>query len=89
MTGFEIIILLIIIVASATILGYYFSYGQPSLKDMEEEIKEEIKPQINESSNLQVNEVVKEIIGVNENVIKESKPKKRKYYPKKKKIEDK
>lgn len=84
MTGIEVLILIATITIVSLGIGYYMNYGQPSLKEMEEEIKNDIK--ISEPSLRQINEVVKEVIGITET--KETKPK-RKYYPKKKKQEGK
>lgn len=103
MTGFEIIILLIVIVASAVILGYYFSYGQPSLKDMEEgtpTTPDVTKARLTQSAQELVKEIEKvtktpttqeesqKLVNDLVEIATPSPKKKRKYYPKKKKQED-
>lgn len=93
MTGIEVIILIGVIIAVAAGIGYYMNYGQPDLsdftedldQDFQEKVKEEVK--VTKPSTRQVNEAVKEAVGVTE--VKEAKPKKKKYYPKKKKQEGK
>lgn len=93
MSGFDIILLILSIVIIAALVGLVMNYGQPSLGDFTEDLdqdfqekpKEEVKP--TKPSTRQVNEVVKEVVGVTE--AKEAKPKKKKYYPKKKKQEGK
>jgi len=83
MTGIEIIILIAVIVSVATILFLAFSWGTPHLNEMvNEEVKEE---QINTG---ELTPHIKEAIDAIEvklEEVKEPKPKKRKYYPKKKK----
>lgn len=97
MTGFEIIILIGLVVGMAAGIGYYMTKDHPSLKEMTEEPKEKFQPRkvIQKTATRQVNEVVKEVVGITElepKKEKQEKPefpidkpkKKRKYYPKKK-----
>jgi hypothetical protein len=97
MTGFEIIILIGVVVAIAAVVGYYMTHDHPTLEEMTEEPKEKFQPRkvTVQSSTRQVNEAVKEAIGITEPKVKKDKQeksefpidkpkKKRKYYPKKK-----
>lgn len=98
MTGFEIIILIGVIIAIAAVIGYYMTHDHPTLKEMTEEVKEEkFQPRkvTVQTPSRQVNEAVKEAVGITEPKVKKEKQekpefpidkpkKKRKYYPKKK-----
>lgn len=97
MTGFEIIILIGLVVGMAAGIGYYMTNDQPSLKEMTEEPKEKFQPRkvTQQTTTRQVNEAVKEVVGITEPEVKKEKPtksefpidkpkKKKKYYPKKK-----
>ena len=97
MNGFEIIILIGVIVAIAAAVGYYMTHDHPTLEEMTEEPKEKFQPRkvTQKTATRQVNEVVKEVVGVTEPEVKKEKQtksefpidkpkKKKKYYPKKK-----
>lgn len=97
MSGFDIVILILVVVISAAVIGVYMNYGTPSLEEMKEEPKEKFQPRkvTQKTATRQVNEVVKEVVGVTEpedKKEKQTKPefpidkskKKKKYYPKKK-----
>ena len=100
MNGFEIIILIVIVVVGAAALGYYMTKGQPSLKEMtkdyhnNEEAQEvvelakelynkDLRPIVAKKAPKEVKETKSEF------PIEQPAKKKRKYYPKKKKTEDK
>lgn len=101
MNGFEIIILIGVIVAIAAAVGYYMTHDHPTLEEMKEEPKEEQKEKFQprkvtqKTATRQVNEVVKEVVGVTEPEVKKEKqtksefpidkPKKKKKYYPKKK----
>jgi hypothetical protein len=106
MSGFEIIILIGLIVVIATGVGYYMNYGQSTLKEMKKnkvtEQVEAMKKVVEAHDTLveEINKISSEVPEgiVEEPVKKETKSefpieqpakKKRKYYPKKKKTEDK
>ena len=99
MTGLEIIILVIAIILLATILGYYFSYGQPSLEDMKENentTPDTTKARLTQSAQQLVKEIEKvtktpttqeesqKLVNDLVEIATASPKKKRKYYPKKK-----
>jgi LEA14-like dessication related protein len=103
MSGFEIIILIGVVVAIAAGIGYYMNYmnyGQPTLKEMKEDFNknEEVKEIVELAKELYNKDLrpivakkapkeVKEI--KSEFPIEQPAKKKRKYYPKKKKTEGK
>lgn len=98
MNGIEIIVLILAIVLMVVGVGYYMNYGQPTLREMEEDFNknEEVKEVVELAKELYnkdlrpivakkaPKEVKKEVAEVTEHPIK----KKRKYYPKKKKQGD-
>ena len=100
MSGFEIIILIGLIVVIAAGVGYYMNYGQPTLKEMKEDFNnnEEVKEVVELAKELYNKDLrpivakkapkeVKEI--KSEFSIEQPAKKKRKYYPKNKKTEGK
>ena len=99
MNGFEIIILIGLVVAIAAGIGYYMTKGQPSLKEMTEDYhnNEEVQEVVELAKELYNKDLrpivakkapkeVKEI--KSEFPIEQPAKKKRKYYPKKKKQGD-
>lgn len=97
MNGFEIIILIGLVVAIAAGIGYYMTKGQPSLKEMTEDYhnNEEVQEVVELAKEL-YNKDLRPIVAKkapketkSEFPIEQPAKKKRKYYPKKKKTEDK
>ena len=99
MTGFEIIILIGLVLVIAAGIGYYMNYGEPTLKEMKEDFNknEEVKEIVELAKEL-YNKDLRPIVAKKapKEEVKEDKPKKsefpieqptkkkRKYYPKKK-----
>ena len=97
MNGFEIIILIVIVVVGAAALGYYMTKGQPSLKEMTKDYhNNEEAQEVVELAKELYNKDLRPIVAKkapketkSEFPIEQPAKKKRKYYPKKKKTEDK
>jgi hypothetical protein len=100
MSGFEIIILIGLIVVIAAGVGYYMNYGQPTLKEMKEDFnKNEEVQEVVELAKELYNKDLRPIVAKkapkevkktkSEFPIEQPAKKKRKYYPKKKKTEGK
>lgn len=97
MTGIEIIILIVIVVVGAGAIAYYMTKGQPSLKEMTEDYyNNEEAQEIVELAKELYNKDLRPIVAKkapketkSEFPIEQPAKKKRKYYPKKKKTEDK
>lgn len=98
MSGFEIFILILVIVVIAAVIGIYMNHGAPSLKEMKEDYQknEEIQEVVDLAQEL-YNKDSRPIVAKKESKAKETKSefpiekpakKKRKYYPKKKKQGD-
>ena len=98
MNGFEIIILIGLVVAIAAGIGYYMTKGQPSLKEMTEDYhnNEEVQEVVELAKELYNKDLRPIVAKKAPKEVKETKPefpieqptkKKRKYYPKKKKTE--
>lgn len=99
MTGFEIIILIGLVLVIAAGIGYYMNYGEPTLKEMKEDFNknEEVKEIVELAKEL-YNKDLRPIVAKKapKEEVKKDKPKKsefpieqptkkkRKYYPKKK-----
>ena len=99
MTGFEIIILIGLVVAIAAGIGYYMTKGQPSLKEMTEDYhnNEEVQEVVELAKELYNKDLRPIVAKKAPKEVKETKSefpieqpakKKRKYYPKKKKQGD-
>lgn len=99
MNGFEIIILIGLVVAIATGIGYYMTKGQPSLKEMTEDYhnNEEVQEVVELAKELYNKDLRPIVAKKAPKEVKETKSefpieqpakKKRKYYPKKKKQGD-
>ena len=97
MTGIEIIILIGIVVAMAAAVGYYMTKDHPTLEEMKEDYQNNEKAQeIVELAKELYNKDLRPIVAKkapketkSEFPIEQPAKKKRKYYPKKKKTEDK
>lgn len=98
MSGFEITILVLVVVIIAAVIGAYMNYGTPSLKEMKEDYQknEEIQEIVELAQEL-YNKDLRPIVAKKAPKTKETKSefpieqpakKKRKYYPKKKKQGD-
>jgi succinate dehydrogenase/fumarate reductase flavoprotein subunit len=99
MNGFEIIILIGLVVAIAAGIGYYMTKGQPSLKEMTEDYhnNEEVQEVVELAKELYNKDLRPIVAKKAPKEVKETKSefpieqpakKKRKYYPKKKKQGD-
>lgn len=99
MNGFEIIILIGLVVAIAAGIGYYMTKGQPSLKEMTEDYhnNEEVQEVVELAKELYNKDLRPIVAKKASKEVKETKSefpieqpakKKRKYYPKKKKQGD-
>ena len=97
MTGIEIIILIGLVVILAAGIGYYMTKGQPSLKEMTKDYyNNEEAQEVVELAQELYNKDLRPIVAKkapketkSEFPIEQRAKKKRKYYPKKKKTEDK
>lgn len=97
MTGIEIIILIGVVVAMAAAVGYYMTKDHPTLEEMKEDYQNNEKAQeIVELAKELYNKDLRPIVAKkapketkSEFPIEQPAKKKRKYYPKKKKTEDK
>ena len=99
MNGFEIIILIGLVVAIAAGIGYYMTKGQPSLKEMTEDYhnNEEVQEVVELAKELYNKDLRPIVAKKAPKEVKETKSefpieqpakKKRKYYPRKKKTGD-
>ena len=98
MSGFEIFILILVIVVIAAVIGIYMNHGAPTLEEMKEDYQknEEIQEVVELAQELYNKDlrpvVVKKTPKAKETKsefpIEQSAKKKRKYYPKKKKQGD-
>ena len=99
MSGFEIVILVLVVVIVAAVIGAYMNHGTPSLKEMKEDYyQNEEAQEVVELAQELYNKDLRPIVAKKAPKTKETKAefpiekpakKKRKYYPKKKKTEDK
>lgn len=97
MTGIEIIILIGIVIAMAAAVGYYMTKDHPTLEEMKEDYQNNEEAQeIVELAKELYNKDLRPIVAKkapketkSEFPIEQPAKKKRKYYPKKKKTEDK
>jgi hypothetical protein len=100
MSGFEIVILVLVVVIVAAVIGAYVNHGTPSLKEMKEDYyQNEEAQEVVELAKELYNKDLRPIVAKKapkeaketkaEFPIEQPAKKKRKYYPKKKKTEDK